>query len=117
MATITKTEIQQATVARGTDKATHETFYVVRSDSCETTWYTVRWNNERLMWCCNCPATKPCKHERAVQEVLKIRRTTIAAAMGGQVPAIVAKLQDREDAKLAAAAKREAYVQEFGIYE
>lgn len=114
---ITKSEIQQATVARGKDKVTHETFYVVRSDSCETTWYTVRWNNERLAWQCNCPATKPCKHERAVQEVLKIRRATIAAAMGGEVPAIVAKMQADEDKKLAAAAKREAFVQANYIYE
>src|SRR5258707_8166464 len=79
MASSIKTEIQSASVARGVDKITHETFYVVKSDSCETTWYTVRWNNERLMWCCNCPATcNGCKHVRAVNQVLAVRRATIA---------------------------------------
>ena len=96
-----QSEISQAAVARGTDKITHETFYVVKSDSCETTWYTVRWNNERLQWCCNCPARcEGCKHQRAVLEVLKIRRQRIALAMGGQTPAIVARLQAEEDAAL-----------------
>ena len=81
----TKSEITQASVARGVDKATHEVFYVVKSDTQENVWYTVRWNNEALAWQCGCPATKPCKHERAVQEVLKIRRATIDVAMSGPV--------------------------------
>ncbi len=104
MATTKKqTEITQASVARGVDKQTHEVFYVVKSDSSETTWYTVRWNNERLQWCCNCPARcDGCKHQRATLEVLKIRRQRIALAMGGEMPKIVAKLQAEEDAKLAA---------------
>jgi len=119
MATITKTamtEIQSPVIYRITDKATSEKFYLVKSDSQANTYYEVRWQvNE---WRCNCPETKPCKHERAVNEVLKIRRAALAAQMGGQVPAIVSRMQAREDAKLAEqAARREAYVQEFGIYE
>jgi hypothetical protein len=106
---ISKSEIQSASIARGVDKITHEVFFVVKSDSFETTWYTVRWNNERLMWCCNCPARcNGCKHVKAVNEFLCIRRASIAAAMGGQVPAIVAKLQRDEDRKNAAAAEDEA---------
>jgi len=84
-ATITKSEIGQATVARGVDKQTGEVFYVVRSDTDELTWYTVRWNNEALRWQDNCPAKcDDCKHTRAVNEVLRIRRATIEVAMSGQ---------------------------------
>jgi hypothetical protein len=115
---ITKTEIQSATVARGQDKVTHETYYVVKSDSSETTWYTVRWNDAAHEWQCNCPATKPCKHERAVNEVLRIRRQRIAAAMGPETVAVMTRMQADEDRRLAEqAARREAYCQEFSIYE
>jgi hypothetical protein len=115
MATLTKTEIKSAAIYRVTDKMTHEKFYLVQSDSQAEVYYQVRWQvNE---WRCNCPATKPCKHERAVNEVLKIRRAALAAQMGGETPAIVARMQVREDAKLAEqAARREAFVQEFSIY-
>ncbi len=104
MATTRKqSEIQSAAIARGTVRASHETFYVIQSDSDPNTWYQVRWNNERLMWCCNCPARcDGCKHQRATLESLKIRRATIALAMGGEMPKIVAQLQAEEDAKLAA---------------
>jgi TPP-dependent indolepyruvate ferredoxin oxidoreductase alpha subunit len=106
------TEIQAATVARGIDKVTHETFYVVQSDTDANTWYQVRWSNEYLMWCCNCPALcSGCKHNRAVQEVLKIRRQQIALAMGGQTPAIVTTLQAKEDRKLGTMAR------EVGTFE
>ena len=101
MKATTKSEIQSASVARGTDKLTHEVFYVVKSDTQAHTWYEVRWNNERLMWCCECPAKcNGCKHSRAVNQVLAVRRATIALAMGGAMPKIVAKLQAEEDAKL-----------------
>jgi len=107
MASSLKTEIQSAAIARGKDKVTHETFYVVKSDSSDTTWYQVRWNNERLMWCCNCPARcSGCKHTRAVNEILKVRRATIAAAMGPDTVAIVAKLQRDEDTRQAEASHR-----------
>src|SRR6266702_7133367 len=100
----TKTEIQQAAICRCTDKATHEVFYAVKSDSSDT-WYQIRWNGNT--WMCDCPATKPCKHMRAVNEVLAVRRASIAAQMGGEMPAIVARMQAEEDAK------RAAYVQAF----
>jgi len=109
MATITKPEIQAASVARGQDKITHETFYVVKSDSSETDWYTIRWNNERLTWQCNGDKCRfqadgtRCKHVRAV---------------GGQVPAIVARMQADEDKRQAARRlSREEYIAEFAIYE
>jgi len=77
-----QTTITQATIARGTDKITHETFYVVRSDSSDTTWYTVRWNDQGLCWQDNCPAhSADCKHVRAVEQVVKARRQVIALAI------------------------------------
>ncbi|SRR6266487_1644251 len=88
----TQTEIQQATVARGIDKVTHEVFYVVQSDTDPNTWYQIRWNNERLMWCCDCPAKcAGCKHNRAVQEVLYIRRKQIALAIKPVVKGTMAR--------------------------
>jgi hypothetical protein len=98
----TMTQTQQAAINRCKDKATHEVFYTVKSDSQADTWYEVRWNAQALAWQCQCPSRKPCKHERAVQEVLKLRRIRIAAAMGGEIPAIVAKMQADEDRELAA---------------
>jgi hypothetical protein len=103
------TEIESATIARGIDKLTHETFYVVQSDSDPNIWHQVRWSNERLAWQCNGEECRyqadgtACKHARAVNDVLRIRRQQIALAMGGQTPAIVAKLQAKEDRKLAQA--------------
>jgi len=118
MASSIKTEIQNASVARGTDKVTHETFYVVQSDSHPNTWYTVRWNNERLKWEDDCPASCPqCKHVRAVNQVLAVRRATIALSMGPETVAVVAKLQRDEDTRQAARRMtREEYVSEFSIY-
>jgi len=115
-ATRKQTEIQQATICRCTDKTTHEVFYTVKSDSKADTWYAVRFNRPALEWQCNCPATKPCKHERAVNEVLRERRARVASQMGGETPAIVARMQADEDRKLAAAEKREAYCTQFAIY-
>lgn len=120
MATIAKTEITSAAVYRITDKTTHEHFYLVKSDSQANTYYEVHWNSQALTWQCNCPSHKPCKHERAVNEVLKIRRAALAAQMGGDTPAIVARMQADEDRKLAAREARltrEQYIAEFSIYE
>src|SRR5258707_1418900 len=101
MKATTKSEIQSASVARGTDNVTKEVSYVVKGDTEANAWYEVRWNNERLMWCCECQAKcNGCKHSRAVNQVLAVRRATIALAMGGAMPKIVAKLQAEEDAKL-----------------
>jgi hypothetical protein len=97
-ATKTPTTINQATVCRCTDKATHEVFYAVKSDS-SNKYYLVRWNEQAHAWQCNCVSRKPCKHERAVGEVLAARRTRIAAKIGGETPAIVAKMQAQEDAE------------------
>lgn len=116
--TTKQTEITSASVARGVDKQTHEVFYVVKSDSQANTWYEVRWNAQALAWQCRCPSHKPCKHERAVNEVLKLRRARIAAEIGGDTPAIVARMQAAEDRKLAEqAARREAFCVINGIYE
>jgi hypothetical protein len=120
--TTQKTEIQAATIARGTDKVTHETFYVVQSDTDANIWHQVRWSDQRLAWQCNGEECKyqadgtACKHARATNEVLRIRRKQIALAMGGQTPAIVAKLQREEDRKLAQAAKG-TMAREVGTFE
>jgi hypothetical protein len=99
--TTAKPEIQSAAIYRCRDKVTHEIFYLVKSDSQSTTYYEVRWNNHTLQWECNCPATKPCKHERAVNEILKIRRAATAEAMGPGAVEAVARMQADEDRKLA----------------
>lgn len=74
-ATLTRkpTEIKSAVIYRCTDKATHETFYLVASDSEPGAYHTVHFDESRLAWTCSCPAHKPCKHQRAVQEVVKAR--------------------------------------------
>src|SRR5947208_11718712 len=88
----TQNTVQQATVARGIHKVTHEVFYVVQSDTDPNTWYQIRWNNERMMWCCNCPAKcSGCKHNRAVQEVLKVRNAQIALAIKPVVKGTMAR--------------------------
>jgi len=107
MASSIKTEIQSASVARGKDKATGEVYFVVKSDSSETTWYTIRWSNQTLAWVCNCPAHTPtCKHTRSVNQVLAVRRATIALSMGPETVALVAKLQRDEDTRQAEASYR-----------
>ena len=73
------TEIQSAAIYRCTDKITHEVFYLVKSDSSEE-YYQVRFNASSAMWMCNCPATKPCKHMRAVTEVIAARKLLQQAA-------------------------------------
>ncbi len=98
-----QTEIQSPAVYRYKDKVTHEVYYVVKSDSVENTWYEVHFDGHALTWRCTCPALKPCKHERAVNEVLKIRRATTAAQMGPSAVIAVGRMQADEDRKLAAA--------------
>jgi hypothetical protein len=93
------TEIKQAAIYRCTDKQTTEVFYLIKSDTEEGVWYEIRFDHTHLAWSCTCPAIKPCKHERAVQQVLAIRRERIAAQMGGEMPAIVAEMQAEEDAR------------------
>jgi len=73
-------------------------------------WHTVRWSNDLLAWQCNGEYCKKyqadgtrCKHTRAVNQVLAARRQRIALSMGGQVPAIVAKMQADEDTRQAEA--------------
>ncbi len=92
------TEIKSAAICRCTDKSTGEIWYMVKSDSSDE-WYAVRFDHARLAWTCECPATKPRKHERAVNEVLSARRSRIAKAMGPQAQATVARMQAEEDRK------------------
>lgn len=68
-----KPEIKSAAICRCTDRMSSEVFYLVKSDSQFALWYEVRWNDARHEWQCRCPATKPCKHERAVNEVLRAK--------------------------------------------
>ncbi len=98
----TPTQINQAAICRCTDKATHEVFYTMKSDLSDI-WYQVRWIGNR--WQCNCPAMSHsvCKHERAVNEVLAVRRERIAAKIDEQTAAIVATMQAEETPGLDAA--------------
>src|SRR5947209_14033859 len=82
MATTTRkqTEITSATVNRVIDKATKKVLgYLVKSDSEQGVWYQVTWDRENHRYNCTCPATKPCKHERAVSETVKARKEIEAA--------------------------------------
>lgn len=83
------TEIQSAVIYRCTDKVTRTVYYLVPSDSQSGTYYTVQFDRVRLAWRCSCPAHKPCKHERAVQEVLRLRRERIAHEVGGDMPVVM----------------------------
>ncbi len=104
MATTRKqTEIQSASVARGTDKLTHRVYYVVRSDSADA-WHQVKWSDELTAWQCDGEFCKQyqangttCKHARATCEVLKLRRQRIAAAMGPEVAKTVKHWQADAD--------------------
>ena len=124
MATIVKphTEITSPVIYRITDKETHEHFYLVKSDRLEHTFYEVHYNAQALAWQCQCPDKRPCEHERAVNEVLKVRRACLAAQMGGDTPAIVERMQREEDRKLALQERecerltRDQYTEEFSIY-
>src|SRR5579872_3956375 len=91
--TTTKTEIKSAAIYRCTCKTSHEVFYMVASDSEAGMFYQVRFNASAARWECQCPSAYPCKHVRAVNEILAIRRARIATQMGGSVPAIVAQMQ------------------------
>src|SRR5579859_4779483 len=86
MANKVKSEIQQSTIARGRDLASGDIFYVVKSDSQANTWYEVRWNDGAYGWRCNCPATQPCKHCRAVNQVLQARRLALVLSQPKPTP-------------------------------
>jgi hypothetical protein len=66
-------EITAATVNRVVSKAGEFLGYLVKSDSSED-YYQVTWNEKAARYECGCPATKPCKHIRAVQEVCQARK-------------------------------------------
>lgn len=68
------TEIASAVIYRCTDKQTHETFYLVQSDTHADVFYAVRWDDARACWLCPCESRKPCKHIRAIQEVQIAKR-------------------------------------------
>lgn len=69
-----KTEISSAAIYRCTNKATGDVFYMVKSDSSDH-FYRLDWNG--TAWMCDCPATKPCKHMRAVNEVIAAKQAAI----------------------------------------
>lgn len=109
-------EIQSACIYRVTCKATKEIYYIVKSDSDQGLWYEVRFDHSLVAWTCPCKATKPCKHIAAVREILKIRRARVAAAIGGDMPQIIAQLQreeeSREEVALATIAQAQAVLDE-----
>ena len=100
-ATRKPTEITSAAIYRCTCKSSHEVFYMVASDTEAGVFYQVRFNTSAARWECQCPSAYPCKHVRAVNEVLAIRRARIATQMGGSVPAVVAQMQAEEDKRIA----------------
>lgn len=73
-----RTEIQAATINRGTLKSTGATYYAVKSDSSEDYHY-ITWNAEAHRWECSCKCGSEtdhaviCKHIRAVNDYLKAR--------------------------------------------
>lgn len=76
MATTLKTSTRQPkeliaapAISRATSKTGAFLGYGVPSDSQPGTTYHVTWNETSNTWRCNCPATKPCKHIKAVCEV------------------------------------------------
>jgi uncharacterized membrane protein len=66
-------EIQSAVIYHCTEKATGQVFYMVKSDTQDGVYYRVDYRHEALQWQCSCKATKPCKHEKAVNSVLKAK--------------------------------------------
>lgn len=60
-----------------------EKFYLARSSQNDGTYYIIAWNG--VDWLCRCPATKPCKHQKAlaahrVAEYLQQKATLKAAS-------------------------------------
>ncbi|SRR6266571_2358839 len=96
------TEITQAAVYRCKSKATGEVFYTIKSDS-QAVWHTVSFNHHLTAWQCDGEKCQyqargtDCKHARAVNEVLCVRRARIAEKIGGDMPAIVRDAQVRDD--------------------
>ncbi len=81
MATTLKTSTRQPkelisspAIFRTTSKTGEFLGYGVPSDSQPGVMYQVTWNYTRICWQCNCPATKPCKHIKAVCEVCRERK-------------------------------------------
>ncbi len=79
------TTITQAQINKVTSKSTGETVYSVKSDSSDT-YYRMTWNVQAIQWECDCPATKPCKHLRALQEVLKAKRAAAQESIKANKP-------------------------------
>ncbi len=70
----TKDLIAAPAIFRATDKNGAFLGYGVPSDSQPGVTYQVTWNETAKIWACNCPATKPCKHIKAVCEVCRERK-------------------------------------------
>ncbi len=96
--------INAATVNRVTDKATGKFLgYGVKSDSSEQ-YYCVNWNDARNEYSCNCKAIKPCKHIRAVVEVVKAR--TELKAVNGELPGACGKVVSNREQAIAGVVTR-----------
>jgi len=81
-----KTEIQSASIARGIDKKSGETYFVVQSDSDKNTWHKITWSDKRLAWQCDgekCAYSAGgtgCKHARAATESMNTRHAQVILA-------------------------------------
>lgn len=80
------TEIAAAAIYRCTDKETNEVFYMVKSDS-EDLYYKLTWNGTQ--WACPCKSHKPCKHQRAVNEVIAARNA--AKEVAAEIAELIAE--------------------------
>lgn len=105
MATSTKsqkTDIQAATINKGTLKSNGATFYGVKSDSSDDYHY-VTWNAAAHRWECDCKCgieqnhTVTCKHIRAVNDYLKARYQLGEAAQKELAKAESAEYWDKVD--------------------
>lgn len=96
-------EIQQAAIFRCTSRESREVFYTMKSDTTND-WYTQRFDRASARWVCDCPSQKPCKHLRAVQEILRIRRARLAAKIGGDMPATIAQVEREQESRAEVAA-------------
>lgn len=56
-----------------------ETFYLTRSSKDNGEYYVTRFDTDGARWQCSCPSHKPCRHMKAVNAVLAIRRAAIQA--------------------------------------
>lgn len=79
--------IQQTSIAKITIKKTGYVFYQVKSDSTNE-YYQLHLGADG-QYHCNCPSHKPCKHERALNEILEAQVAQLFASGEAAFPELV----------------------------